>query len=192
MFRVLVILTVVCLAGCKDADSIWQDRTRQQIARIRASDGDALVLPHPKILAEIASDDALVRRVKVVDLGGDVRSSEYAELANFPKLEWIHIYETHGTDVLLEYISASTSITTLDIETCDMTDRGLSHIADLSQLEYLGIESYGDTLSDSGLSQLASLSNLKELNLILGPTPRNTVDIEEKLPNCKVSVTIYE
>lgn len=190
MFRILVIATAVSLVGCKDRDTHWQDRTRQQIADILAGRRDSLVVPHPKVLAEIASDDAVTIRIKKLDLGGDVGASEYAVLAKFPNLEWVHIYETQGTDLLLDCISSSTSIKTLDIETCDMTDSGLSHIAGLSQLEYLGIESYGDKLSDSGLSQLAALTNLKDLKIDLGPSPRNTTALNDKLPQCDVSVTI--
>ncbi|MCS7272507.1 MAG: hypothetical protein NZ703_15595, partial [Gemmataceae bacterium] len=79
----------------------------------------------------------------------------------FLNLEWC----SKITDAGLAHLAQLTQLQQLDLESCSkITDAGLAHLAPLTQLQHLNLRGC-DNITDAGLAHLAKLTQLQQLNL---------------------------
>ena len=79
------------------------------------------------------------------------------------KLKKLVLTHTYITDAGLEHISNLTELIELDISYNLITDSGLKHLSNLTKLKNLNISSY--RITDAGLKHLSNLTKLKNLNI---------------------------
>ncbi len=89
-------------------------------------------------------------------------------------------------NVVLEYVKRVPSIKTLGIgATCNIDDRGMDHVAEMTQLESLNLN--GLHITDSGLRKLHSLRNLKLLSVyVTDVTSEGVAEFRQAVPECDV------
>ena len=88
-------------------------------------------------------------------------------------------------NVVLEYVKQVPSITTLGISPrCNIDDRGVAHVAEMTQLESLNLN--GLHITDAGLRKLHSLRKLKLLSAYVTDCTQAGIDeFQEAVPGCE-------
>lgn len=192
-FPAALILVVAFASGCRDrsADD-WRNRTLHHVADIRLGLRDGLVLPHPTVIGEIVNDPSVNRKIRGLDLSGDVGDDRFQGLAKLTGMNYLHLYDTQHTDALVAWLAASESLAELHIEQSDLSDEGIKRISKITNLEVLEIESFGDKISGSTFIELRNLPRLRSLSLVLGPTDVNFSELEKSLPNCRMTLIVGE
>ena len=74
----------------------------------------------------------------------------------------------------------------LQIRATRITDEGLKHLSNLTNLKYLGL-SWNQGISDAGIDCITALTGLEELG-IAGKqvTPNGCARLEQALPGCRI------
>jgi|GEM_PF-2812240 len=92
----------------------------------------------------------------------------------------------YHNNVVLEYVKRVPTITTLGIgATCNINDRGMDHVAEMTQLESLNLN--GLTITDAGFRKLHSLRNLKLLSIyVTDVTAKGVAEFQAAVPGCEV------
>ncbi len=108
------------------------------------------------------------------------------ELAAFPQLKKLHLYDTPVTDAGLKEVARLQNLEFLDLRSTPVTDAGLKELAGLQKLQTLDLS---DTqVTDAGLQALAGLKGLKSLDLRGTKTTKAGVaELKKALPDLQVS-----
>lgn len=77
------------------------------------------------------------------------------------QIKWVDLARTKVTDKGLAHLAGMSNLTRLHLENTGITDAGLDALKGLANLEYLNL--YGTQVTDAGLAKLAGLKNLKKL-----------------------------
>ncbi|MFO0915132.1 MAG: hypothetical protein U0795_19380 [Pirellulales bacterium] len=157
---------------------------------IRLGRDDGLVSPHPAVIGEIVNDPLVNRKIRHVDLSGDVGDVRFQGLAKLTDMAYLHLYDTQHTDTLVAWLAASDSLAELHIEQSDLSDEGIKRISKIANLEVLEVESYGDKITGATLAELRNLPRLRSLSLTLGPTDVDFSELKRSLPNCKLTFSV--
>ena len=82
---------------------------------------------------------------------------------------YTHTQCTHTYSQVLIILAGATQLTSLSIQGCAITDKGLSHLVNLPRLESLELghhdQGNGPSVSDAGIGCLAALQSLRSLQL---------------------------
>ncbi len=89
----------------------------------------------------------------------DDRLAELKPVAS--QIKWIDLARTQVSDKGLAHLAGMSNLTRLHLENTGITDAGLDSLKGLAQLEYLNL--YGTQVSDAGLEKLSGLKNLKKV-----------------------------
>ncbi len=92
----------------------------------------------------------------------------------------------YHNNVVLRYVKRIPSLKTLGIgAVCNVDDRGMDHVAEMTQLESLNLN--GLRITDAGLRKLHSLKNLKLLSAyVTDITPEGIEEFKTAVPGCEV------
>ena len=114
-------------------------------------------------LMAIAQDTPELR-FSALNVAGDYTDDQLPMLKPVgPQLKWNDLARTKVTDKGLAHLSEMSNLTRLHLENTGVTDAGLAHLTGLSNLEYLNL--YGTQVTDAGLQKLAGLKKLKKVFL---------------------------
>jgi Leucine-rich repeat (LRR) protein len=104
--------------------------------------------------------------LRILSLAGQlITDAGVRHLSGHTGLQSLSLYETRVTNRGLAYLKSLPSLKKLDIGKRgpqeQITDAGMTHIAQIDSLEYLDLPSFG--ITDKGLAEVARLRNLKHL-----------------------------
>ena len=98
-----------------------------------------------------------------------VRGPGLAHLAKAPSLKYLTLAGGNKNfgDAHMRYLSGNTSLTKLTLHGCPVTDVGMIHLANLTNLEELHfIRRFGQRITEKGLAHLSKLPKFKRLENI--------------------------
>lgn len=164
----------------------------ERVEKVRDATSDALVSPHPEVLAEVSSDPAVIANLREIHLVGNVDSYARIDFGLFANLDSVVLYSTYQTDEFLKALAShSRNIRSLAIEETDMTDAGLASISKMENLHYLSITSWSG-LTSAGINQLKQNHELTRLTLNFGAIKHDLSELTESLPDCEIRQTTDE
>lgn len=112
-------------------------------------------------LMAIAQDTPELR-FSALNVSKEFNDEKLAELKPIAsQIKWMDLARTQVTDKGLAHVAGMSNLTRLHLENTTVTDAGLDSLKGLSNLEYLNL--YGTQVSDAGLEKLAGLKNLKKV-----------------------------
>lgn len=112
-------------------------------------------------LMAIAQDTPELR-FSALNVSKEFTDDKLAELKPIgSQIKWIDLARTQVTDKGLAHVAGMTNLTRLHLENTQVGDAGLDAIKGLAQLEYLNL--YGTQVTDAGIAKLSGMKNLKKL-----------------------------
>lgn len=112
-------------------------------------------------LMAIAQDTPELR-FSALNVSKEFNDDKLAELKPIAsQIKWMDLARSQVTDKGLAHVAGMTNLTRLHLENTTVTDAGLDSIKGLANLEYLNL--YGTQVSDAGLEKLSGLKNLKKV-----------------------------
>ena len=163
----ITILWVVSLfvAGCGG-----HSQDDQVFTVIREGRGNKLNNPLGKLVRLLLRDPATTANVSHVwlmhvDLA-DPGWSHLQELSQLGGLTGFSFSGIQNTDAFVETIPAREQLKVLAFYETDLSDVGLSSVAQASQLTELWVDFAGGGISPAGLSKLTAIRGLKKLHLV--------------------------
>lgn len=112
-------------------------------------------------LMAIAQDTPELR-FSALNVSKEFSDDKLAELKPIAsQIKWMDLARTQVTDKGLAHVAGMTNLTRLHLENTTVTDAGLDSLKGLANLEYLNL--YGTQVSDAGLEKLSGLKNLKKV-----------------------------
>jgi Leucine-rich repeat (LRR) protein len=117
------------------------------------------------------TDEGLAELVETTQLkdvyvrfGGKANLACLSRIAKLPSLRYhIQLNGAIFKNLALKYFENATSLITLNLPRCRVTETGLSYLSNLTQLESLNL--FNTPVNDNGLAHLKSLRSLKKLNI---------------------------
>ena len=119
---------------------------------------------------------------------------ELAHLASLVDLESLKVSQTRITDVGLQHLDSMTKLRELDLNAASptyettypqITDRGISKLSSLGQLEVLKLRQ--SFITDAAIDDLAALQSLVELDISgTHVTPEGFERLQRALPQCEI------
>jgi internalin A len=107
-------------------------------------------------------------------------------LEELPDLKHLQLRQVLVGDQLAAYLRDRDQLTLLLFAESGLTDAGLTHLAQLTNLQELGLS--GNRISDAGLKALTRLTSLKDLYLSeTSVTEPGLIKLQQSLPNCSIS-----
>jgi hypothetical protein len=142
----------------------------QVLTVIREGRGDKLNNPSKKVVRGLLRDPAAAANVSYVWLTHiDLADPDWSHLQELSKLEGLRgfsLFSTQHTDAFVETIPAREQLKLLAFYETDLSDVGLSSLAQTSQLDELRIDFAGGGISTTGLSKLVAIPGLKKVHLV--------------------------
>jgi hypothetical protein len=112
-------------------------------------------------LMAIAQDTPELR-FSALNVSKEFNDDKLAELKPIAsQIKWMDLARTQVTDKGLAHVAGMTNLSRLHLENTQVGDAGLDAIKGLAQLEYLNL--YGTQVTDAGIAKLAGLKNLKKV-----------------------------
>jgi hypothetical protein len=112
-------------------------------------------------LMAIAQDTPELR-FSALNVSKDFSDDQLAALKGIsPRVKWVDLARTKVSDKGLAHLAGMSNLTRLHLENTAITDAGLDSLKGLANLEYLNL--YGTQVTDAGIQKLAALKNLKKL-----------------------------
>jgi hypothetical protein len=100
-------------------------------------------------------------------------------------VEFLDLSHTRVTDVGLKHVAEMTQLTSLDLSGTAISDDGLAHLSSLASLRILRL--WSTSVTDAGLEKLEHLSKLEHLDLIgTKVTDEGLAGVRKALPNTRV------
>ena len=133
------------------------------------------------------SDGDIVAALKDVGTFQENADGEIESLSLMKSVSRRRLPPLRHNNVVLEYVKKVRSIKSLGIGAiCNIDDRGMQHIAEMTQLESLNLN--GLPITDNGLFRLHRLKRLKMLSLyVTKVTPAGVERFQRAVPECVVS-----
>jgi len=121
---------------------------------------------------------------------GTVRENSKGEIESISLMKTVsrrRLPSLRHNNVVLEYMKEVRSIKSLGISAlCNIDDRGMKHVGEMTQLESLNLN--GLPITNSGLRELHHLKRLKTLSLYVTKiTPDGIKRFQRAVPGCSVS-----
>ena len=138
-----------------------------------------VALPGCSLLFEDSEKEAIRRSQRQLDYQLDELKSG--------KSQQLYLYDTHGTDQLLEQINGMVEIKTLYLEQTDVSDNGMRHVVTLPNLRQLII--YAGQMSDEGLALLKGNQSITSLELYQLRITDDALRVLTEMPNLR-SLTV--
>ncbi|MEM8946548.1 MAG: hypothetical protein AAGD11_15350 [Planctomycetota bacterium] len=114
---ILAILTGFISCGCEDEPAYRRRITDEQVSKIRSGASCGLQNPFPSMLEEISKDTEVVKNLTILVISSeDVSSPDFSHLADFSKINVVSLYETRGTDALLDWLSECEDLTEISFD----------------------------------------------------------------------------
>src|SRR5262249_8996084 len=114
-----------------------------------------------------------------------VNDAGLRELQSMQKLTGLGLSGPTFTDAGLKYV-VEMPLTTLALEECRISDKGLTLISRLDDLTFLTLSQIA--ITDSGVRQLKTLKKLHTLTLVgTSVTDAGVAELRAALPNCRIS-----
>ncbi len=112
-------------------------------------------------LMAIAQDTPELR-FSALNVSKEFTDDKLAELKPIAsQIKWMDLARTQVTDKGLAHVAGMSNLTRLHLENTQVGDAAIDAIKGLGQLEYLNL--YGTQVTDAGLAKLAGMKNLKKL-----------------------------
>jgi hypothetical protein len=191
----------VIASGCSDRK--WSEelgeRIRQstlsQISDIKNGKTKALHDPAPSLIEDIVCDASCVERIESLDFSDfrpDIADPRYGSLQHLPHLKSVYFYCTNNTDTFLSRIAGMVSLEALETELADVSDAGMTYVAQCPNLKKLVLYGGRPSVGNAGLAQLEGHEKLETLELINTNVTNDGLVSLTKLPNLKSLVLFWE
>ncbi len=181
MKQILVIMAAVVLVGCgKDTPETSQAAEAEaQVEPASTPEPDPVPSAEEKIIS--ISNPIVERAVResLNNLTGELTEAELAKVTS------LMLNSTQITDEGLKEVAMFQQLTLLGLGTTKITNAGLKEVAKLQNLDMLDLR--GTKVTDAGLKHVAKLKKLGLLRLNnTKATAAGVAELEKALPNCQI------
>jgi hypothetical protein len=114
------------------------------------------------------------------------------EMLRAGETDSVNLYDTHGTDELLQQLRGMPEIQSLKLDLTDVSDDGIDHIAFLPNLRTLVVCGGRPGIGDIGLTRLSHAGRLETLELVNTHVTNDGLSELRNFPNLHILKLYYE